>query len=111
MDSSKEAREMTADEWAAKLLSGPLDVNTLAIVLRTAEARGAQKERSACCDLAREHAHTIDERSIAETPYGAQMTEQQRIDVASSQRHVAQYVGSLIFNRNPKPPPGFALDR
>lgn len=115
MNGEMAAREMTCEEWAERLVSGmphnPKPAEMLAIALKHAEARGASHERDACYRLANDHALTIDERYVAETPYGRHMTEQQRIDVASSQRHVAQYVGSLIFDRNPKPPPGFRIDR
>ena len=112
MDDAREAREMTCQEWAESIVSAgsqPLDAALLAAYLTAAEARGARREREACCNLANEHANTIDERRVAETPYGRHMTEQQCIDVASSQRHVAQYVGVLISKRNPQPPPGFGL--
>ncbi len=115
MSDGMAAREMTCDEWAERLVQGmphnPKPAELLAIALKAAEARATMRERTACADLAREHAHTIDERSVAETPHGRHMTEQQRIEVASSQRHVAQYVGALIGQRTPKPPKPLDLHR
>ena len=107
MDSKMAGRELTCDEWALRLAQGvphhERPEELLAIALKACEARAEMRERMACADLAREHATTIDERSIAETPYGRHMTEQQRIDVAAAQRHVAQYVGVLIGQRTPPP--------
>lgn len=96
---------MTHEEWAAKLIEdGVLTTAHLAIVLRHAEERGARRERDACSSLAREHAHTITEVEVAQTPLGRKLDWQQQIDVAASMRHVAQYVGVLISNRTPAPP-------
>ena len=115
MDSAKEAREATPEEWAENLLNPHavelMTVKSLAQNLAAAIERGRRQEREACYQVAMDHANTIDERKVAETPYGRHMTEQQCIDVASSQCHVAQYVAVLIHKRNPQPPPGFGLDR
>ena len=105
--SQKAAREMTAEEWVARLLSGEpheLTPGMLAAALKAAESRGATRERRACGDLAHQHAMTINEDTVAMTPLGSLLDKQGRIDVAASQRHVAQYVGVLISQRTPPPP-------
>ena len=115
MNNAMAAREATPEEWAENLLNphavDHMTVKSLAQNLAAAIERGRRQEREACYQLANDHALTIDERRVAETPYGRHMTEQQCIDVAASQRHVAQYVGSLIYDRNPKPPPGFRIEQ
>ncbi len=113
MDQAKASREMTCDEWAFQLFSGthPLTPIMVAQALRQAEMRGTMRERYACADLAREHSHTITEEMVGALSIGRDMDEQQRIDLASTMRHVAQYVGVLISQRTPPPPKPLDLAR
>jgi hypothetical protein len=105
---AKAAREMTPLEWAKRLCEDGwvANENEVAHVIAVAIERGQIRERRECADLAREHSHTITEETVSALGIGKDMDEQQRIDLASTMRHVAQYVGVLISQRNPKPPKG-----
>lgn len=111
MNGEMAAREMTCEEWAARLVSGlphnPKPAEMLAIALKAAESRAEMRERRACADLAREHAHTITEETVQSLRVGKDLDEAERIELASTMRHVAQYVGALISQRTPPPPHPF----
>jgi hypothetical protein len=95
------AREMTHEEWAAKLIEdGALTPKHLAIVLGHAEQRGREKERRECADMLREHALTINEVSLSHTPLDRILPDfQTKIDVAHAIRHAVEYASAIVSRK------------